>query len=87
MFVTFSKTKLKDFAMPLVIIVFMGLFSFFTKDKKEVLDKGLEKTKTSVLSKIARAVAGKTVVDDDVLDNVRVRLAKLEEMISEKNNR
>ena len=48
----------------------MGLFSFFSKDKKEVLDKGLEKTKTSVLSKIARAVAGKTVVDDDVLDNL-----------------
>lgn len=48
----------------------MGLFSFFTKDKKEVLDKGLEKTKTSVLSKIARAVAGKSVVDDDVLDNL-----------------
>ena len=52
------------------IIVFMGLFSFFTKDKKEVLDKGLEKTKTSVLSKIARAVAGKSEVDDDVLDNL-----------------
>ena len=48
----------------------MGLFSFFSKDKKEVLDKGLEKTKTSVFSKIARAVAGKTTVDDDVLDNL-----------------
>ncbi|MBR2396760.1 MAG: signal recognition particle-docking protein FtsY [Bacteroidaceae bacterium] len=48
----------------------MGLFSFFSKDKKEVLDKGLEKTKTSVFSKIARAVAGKSVVDDEVLDNL-----------------
>ena len=49
---------------------FMGLFSFFSKDKKEVLDKGLEKTKSSVFSKIARAVAGKSVVDDEVLDNL-----------------
>ena len=48
----------------------MGLFSFFSKDKKEVLDKGLEKTKTSVFSKIARAVAGKSIVDDEVLDNL-----------------
>ena len=48
----------------------MGLFSFFSKDKKEVLDKGLEKTKTSVFSKIARAVAGKSTVDDEVLDNL-----------------
>ena len=48
----------------------MGLFSFFTKDKKEVLDKGLEKTKSSVFSKIARAVAGKSTVDDEVLDNL-----------------
>lgn len=48
----------------------MGLFSFFSKERKEVLDKGLEKTKTSVFSKIARAVAGKTQVDADVLDNL-----------------
>ncbi len=48
----------------------MGLFSLFSKDKKEVLDKGLEKTKTSVFSKIARAVAGKSQVDDEVLDNL-----------------
>lgn len=48
----------------------MGLFSFFSKDIKEVLDKGLEKTKTSVFSKIARAVAGKSTVDDEVLDNL-----------------
>ena len=49
---------------------FLGLFSFFSKDKKEVLDKGLEKTKSSVFSKIARAVAGKSQVDDEVLDNL-----------------
>ncbi len=48
----------------------MGLFSFFSKDKKDVLDKGLEKTKSSVFSKIARAVAGKSQVDDEVLDNL-----------------
>ena len=48
----------------------MGLFSFFTKEKKETLDKGLSKTKESVFSKIARAVAGKSKVDDDVLDNL-----------------
>lgn len=48
----------------------MGLFSFFTKEKKETLDKGLEKTKTGFFDKIARAVAGKDKVDDDVLDNL-----------------
>lgn len=48
----------------------MGLFGIFNKSKKETLDKGLEKTKQSVFSKIARAVAGKSKVDDDVLDNL-----------------
>ncbi len=48
----------------------MGIFGLFNKNKKETLDKGLEKTKTSVLSKIARAVAGKSTVDDEVLDNL-----------------
>ena len=48
----------------------MGFFSFFSKDKKEVLDKGLSKTKESFFGKIARAVAGKTSIDDDVLDNL-----------------
>ena len=48
----------------------MGFFSFFSKEKKETLDKGLSKTKESVFSKIARAVAGKSKVDDDVLDNL-----------------
>ena len=53
-----------------VFTEYMGLFSIFSKDKKEVLDKGLEKTKSSVFSKIARAVAGKSQVDDEVLDNL-----------------
>ena len=48
----------------------MGLFGFFGKKKKETLDKGLEKTKASVFDKLARAVAGKSKVDDDVLDNL-----------------
>ena len=48
----------------------MGLFGLFNRDKKETLDKGLEKTKQSVFTKIARAVAGKSKVDDDVLDNL-----------------
>ncbi|SEF53354.1 signal recognition particle-docking protein FtsY [Parabacteroides chinchillae] len=48
----------------------MGIFSFFSKEKKETLDKGLSKTKESVFSKITRAVAGKNKVDDEVLDNL-----------------
>ena len=51
----------------------MGLFDFFKKKKvedQETLDKGLEKTKTSVFDKLARAVAGKSKVDEDVLDNL-----------------
>lgn len=48
----------------------MGFFSFFSKEKKETLDKGLEKTKESFFSKISRAIAGKSKVDDDVLDNL-----------------
>ena len=48
----------------------MGIFSFFSKEKKETLDKGLTKTKESVFTKIARAVAGKSKVDDEVLDNL-----------------
>ena len=46
----------------------MGIFSIFKK--KETLDKGLEKTKASVFDKITRAIAGKSTVDDDVLDNL-----------------
>ncbi len=48
----------------------MGLFSFFSKEKKESLDKGLEKTKTSLFSRIAKAVVGKSTVDAEVLDNL-----------------
>ncbi len=48
----------------------MGLFDFFSKEKKEDLNKGLEKTKESVFSKLTRAVAGKSKVDDEVLDNL-----------------
>ncbi len=48
----------------------MALFGLFNRKKKETLDQGLEKTKQSVLTKIARAVAGKSKVDDDVLDNL-----------------
>ena len=50
----------------------MGLFSFLTrkKEQKEDLDKGLEKTKTSVFSRISKAIMGKSTVDDEVLDNL-----------------
>lgn len=48
----------------------MGFFSFFTKSKKETLDKGLSKTKESVFTKISKAIAGKSKVDEDVLDNL-----------------
>ena len=48
----------------------MGLFGFFSNKKKETLDKGLEKTKESVFGKLARVVAGKSTVDDDVLDDL-----------------
>jgi fused signal recognition particle receptor len=48
----------------------MGILSFFSKEKKEKLDKGLEKTKDSVFSKLARVVVGKSKVDDEVLDHL-----------------
>lgn len=49
----------------------MSLFKrIFSKEKKETLDKGLEKTKTSFFSKLSKAVAGKSKVDEDVLDNL-----------------
>jgi fused signal recognition particle receptor len=53
----------------------MSFFSkFFTRDKKETLDQGLEKTRSSVFEKITRAVAGKSTVDDDVLDEIEEAL-------------
>lgn len=48
----------------------MALFGLFSKQKKETLDKGLEKTKESMFSKLSRIVAGKSKVDDDVLDEL-----------------
>ena len=52
----------------------MGIFGLFNKKKKETLDAGLEKTKQSVFGKITRAIAGKSKVDDDVLDNLEEAL-------------
>lgn len=52
----------------------MALFGLFSKKQKEDLDKGLEKSKTSVLSKLTRAVVGKSRVDDEVLDNLEEAL-------------
>lgn len=48
----------------------MGVLDFFSKENKESLNKGLEKTKESLLKKISRAVVGKSRVDDEVLDNL-----------------
>jgi fused signal recognition particle receptor len=48
----------------------MGIFSIFSKEKKESLDKGLEKTKTGIFSRIAKAIVGKSTVDAEVLDNL-----------------
>lgn len=48
----------------------MGFFSIFSKDKKEVLDQGLDKTKQNFFSKISKVIAGKSKIDDDVLDNL-----------------
>ena len=48
----------------------MGIFGLFSKKKKETLDQGLEQTKQSVFTKLSRAIAGKSTVDDDVLENL-----------------
>lgn len=48
----------------------MSIFNIFSREKKEVLNEGLSKTKESFLGKLSRAVVGKTKVDDDVLDNL-----------------
>lgn len=52
----------------------MGIFGFFSKDKKDKLDKGLEKTKENVFSKLSRAVAGKSIVDEESLDEIEEAL-------------
>lgn len=48
----------------------MGIFDFFSKEKKETLDKGLEKTKSSLFDKISKAIVGKSKVDEEVLDEL-----------------
>ena len=48
----------------------MGLFDIFKKEQKEDLNKGLEKTKQSIFSRISKAIAGKSTVDDDFLDEL-----------------
>ena len=48
----------------------MGFFNFFSKEKKETLYKGLEKTKQGLFDKLKRAVAGRSKIDDDFLDNL-----------------
>lgn len=52
----------------------MGLFTIFSKEKKEILDKGLQKTKTNLFSRISKAIVGKSKIDDEILD-------KLEEIL------
>jgi fused signal recognition particle receptor len=52
----------------------MGIFGFFSKDKKDKLDKGLEKTKENVFNKLSRAVAGKTAIDELALDDIEEAL-------------
>ncbi|HAP01582.1 MAG TPA: signal recognition particle-docking protein FtsY, partial [Bacteroidetes bacterium] len=52
----------------------MGLLSFFTKEKKEDLTQGLQKTREGFFSKLTKAVAGKSKVDDEVLDDIEEAL-------------
>ena len=52
----------------------MGIFNFFSKDKKEKLDQGLEKTKENVFGKLSRAVAGKSIIDELALDDIEEAL-------------
>jgi fused signal recognition particle receptor len=48
----------------------MGFFSIFSREKKERLDQGLQKTKASIFTRISKAIVGKSTVDDEVLDNL-----------------
>ncbi|MCB1224080.1 MAG: signal recognition particle receptor subunit alpha, partial [Mesotoga sp.] len=48
----------------------MALFGLFRKEEKEILDRGLTRTRESVISRLTRAVAGKSKIDDEVLDNL-----------------
>ena len=65
----------------------MGIFSFFTKEKKESLDKGLEKTKESLFSKLSKAIVGKSKVDEDVLDNLEQILIESDVGVDRKSTR
>lgn len=48
----------------------MGIFNFLSKDKKQKLDQGLEKSKENVFGKLTRAIAGKSTIDENDLDNI-----------------
>lgn len=48
----------------------MGFFNFFSKEKKQTLDRGLQKTKEGVFGKLRRALTGRRTVDDDFLDEL-----------------
>ena len=48
----------------------MGLFSIFSKEKKQELDQGLQKSKENFFAKLAKTIVGKSTVDDDVLDRL-----------------
>ena len=52
----------------------MGIFGFFSKKNKEKLDQGLEKTKQNVFGKLSRAISGKSVIDEIVLDDIEEAL-------------
>ena len=62
----------------------MGLFSFLTrkKEQKEDLNKGLEKTKTNVFSRISKAIMGKSTVDDEVLDNLEEIIDRIQARVA-----
>ena len=66
--------KNSNFALKFITCVKMAFFGLFNREKKETLDKGLEKSKESVLSKISHAIVGKSTVDDDVLDRLEEAL-------------
>ncbi|HNW73916.1 MAG: signal recognition particle-docking protein FtsY [Bacteroidales bacterium] len=48
----------------------MGLFNIFSRDKKERLDQGLQKTKSNIITRISKSIIGKSTIDDEVLDNL-----------------
>ncbi len=48
----------------------MGLFNIFSREKKERLDQGLQKTKSSIFTRISKAIIGKSTIDDEILDNL-----------------